>query len=647
MQIKLISLDLESFRGLRSFSIQPDGENAAIIGANGTGKSTLATAFLWLLTGKDAQGRDNYNIFPLDADGRRVSGCSPAVRATLTVDGKELTLQRSMTERWTKRRGAAETEYAGDETRFVVNEVPVSATEYSKRIAELVPEKLLPLLTSAAWFSEQTKDYKERRKLLMEQFGEITPEDVFGAHPELHPLRDALGNHTVDDYSRICADRRKRCKDALATIPARIDENRKQLPDRPADYSAIKAQRGAVNVELGKLRYELEHTNAASEGENLKKELAQVQEQLAIIPQKQKAIEQAVNAEWYAERSRAKITAINTKSDTEFALKAARRELTAVQRSLQEEETRRDALRVEWMSVNSCEANIMEVCPTCGQPIPPERIQESLAQYNASKSEKLAEIAEKGAAAAAKIETLTARKDELQSEVYRLESQLEQDSAELARLESSMPPAAESPLLKELETQQRQLREKESSLLSSIGNLEQHAQNTSAGLRERITELQNQSDALSAQLAAADRETEIAKRIEQLEKEKLETMQTLENAEKGLSMCQDFTREMVTMLTERVNQHFPTVRWKLFEEQKNGGLREVCEATVDGVPYGALNTAGKMQANVEIVAAFADATGVSLPLFLDNRESVTNLDISKEMQIINLKVMPGAKLSEE
>ena len=289
----------------------------------------------------------------------------------------------------------------------------------------------------------------------------------------------------------------------------------------------------------------------------------------------------------------------------------------------------------------------MEVCPTCGQPIPPERIQESLAQYNASKSEKLAEIAEKGAAAAAKIETLTARMDELQSEVYRLESQLEQDSTELARLESSMPPAAESPLLKELETQQRQLREKESSLLSSIGNLEQHAQNTSAGLRERITELQNQSDALSAQLAAADRETEIAKRIEQLEKEKLETMQTLENAEKGLAMCQDFTREMVTMLTERVNQHFPTVRWKLFEEQKNGGLREVCEATVDGVPYGALNTAGKMQANVEIVAAFADATGVSLPLFLDNRESVTNLDISKEMQIINLKVMPGAKLSEE
>ena len=647
MQIKLISLDLESFRGLRSFSIQPSGENAAIIGANGTGKSTLATAFLWLLTGKDAQGRDNYNIFPLDADGRRVSRCSPAVRATLTVDGEELTLQRSMTERWTKRRGAAEAEYAGDETRFVVNEVPVSATEYSKRIAELVPEKLLPLLTSAAWFSEQTKDYKERRKLLMEQFGEITPEDVFDTHPELHPLRDALGNHTIDDYSSICADRRKRCKDALATIPARIDENCKQLPDHPADYSAIKSQRGVVNVELGKLRYELEHTSAASEGENLKKELAQVQEQLAIIPQKQKAIEQAVNAEWYTKHSHDKITAINAKNNTEFALKTARCELTAVQRSLQEEKTRRDALRVEWMNVNSCAANIVEVCPTCGQPIPPEHIQESLAQYNASKSEKLAEIAEKGAAAAAKIETLSARVNELQNEVSRLENQMEQDSAELTQLESSVPPAAESPLLKELETQQHQLCEKESSLLFSIENLEQHMQEASAELRDRITELQNQSDALSAQLAAADRETEIAKRIEHLEKEKLETMQTLENAEKGLSMCQDFTREMVTMLTERVNRHFPTVRWKLFEEQKNGGLREVCEATVDGVPYGALNTAGKMQANVEIVAAFADAVGVSLPLFLDNRESVTNLDISKEMQIINLKVMPGAKLSEE
>ena len=73
-------------------------------------------------------------------------------------------------------------------------------------------------------------------------------------------------------------------------------------------------------------------------------------------------------------------------------------------------------------------------------------------------------------------------------------------------------------------------------------------------------------------------------------------------------------------------------------------IRDSCEAMVDGVPYGALNTASKMQANVEIVQAFSRAADISLPLFLDNRESVTDLTLPDEMQVINLNVIPGEKL---
>ena len=91
--------------------------------------------------------------------------------ATLSMpDGHTLVLQRSICERWTKRRGSAETEYNGDETRYFIDEVPVSAGEYSSAIFGVFPEKLLPLLLNAVWFSEQTKDYKERRRLLLEQF---------------------------------------------------------------------------------------------------------------------------------------------------------------------------------------------------------------------------------------------------------------------------------------------------------------------------------------------------------------------------------------------------------------------------------------------------------------------------------------------
>lgn len=85
MNIKLLNLELSDFKGLRDFTFCPGGKNAIIRGANGTGKSTVMTAFLWLLTGKDAQGRSDFNIFPVGADGKRISGCFPEVTASLTI----------------------------------------------------------------------------------------------------------------------------------------------------------------------------------------------------------------------------------------------------------------------------------------------------------------------------------------------------------------------------------------------------------------------------------------------------------------------------------------------------------------------------------------------------------------------------------
>lgn len=95
--VKLLKLYVENFRGIKNFVLTPDGRSATVQGGNGTGKSTLMAAFLWLLTGKDAQGRENYNVFPLGTDGNRLSGCSPTVTATLSMpDGHTLVLQRSM-----------------------------------------------------------------------------------------------------------------------------------------------------------------------------------------------------------------------------------------------------------------------------------------------------------------------------------------------------------------------------------------------------------------------------------------------------------------------------------------------------------------------------------------------------------------------
>lgn len=642
--VKLLKLYVENFRGIKNFVLTPDGRSATVQGGNGTGKSTLMAAFLWLLTGKDAQGRENYNVFPLGTDGNRLSGCSPTVTATLSMpDGHTLILQRSICERWTKRRGSAETEYNGDETRYFIDEVPVSAGEYSSAIFGVFPEKLLPLLLNAVWFSEQTKDYKERRRLLLEQFGSLQPADVFTANPELSDLESMLGTHSVDEFSRICTERRKRYKDSLSALPARIDENRKQLHP-VSDARAVKNERSKLNVEIAKLQYEIEHTTADAVQRHNQQELEKVQQYLEMIPNKRRVLESSSNAGWLEEHNRRIDDAARGKQNAMCRVETLAAELRSLNRERDLLAAERDRLRVEWVEVNRTVPDIAQTCPTCGQALPAELVQEAQENFNVSKSERLSDIAAKGAKAAQDVEKMEKKSARLREDLDTCERAAKAAAAAYDMVIAEKPPVTQMGLFAELDAEETNLKAKAEELRQAIQASAQAAEQVVQEKRQKLADMQAQSDAMTSRLAEIDRNAALETRIQELEAEQRDTLHQLEEAERGLSKCEEYTRTLVTLLTERVNKHFPTVRFKLFEQQKNGGLREVCEAMVDGVPYGALNTASKMQANVEIVQAFSRAADISLPLFLDNRESVTDLTLPDEMQVINLNVIPGEKL---
>ena len=642
--VKLLKLDIENFRGIKNFVLTPDGHRITVQGANGTGKSTLMAAFLWLLTGKDAQGRENYNVFPLGTDGNRLSGCSPTVTATLSMpDGHTLVLQRSICERWTKRRGSAETEYNGDETRYFIDEVPVSAGEYSSAIFGVFPEKLLPLLLNAVWFSEQTKDYKERRRLLLEQFGSLQPADVFTANPELSDLESMLGTHSVDEFSRICTERRKRYKDSLSALPARIDENRKQLHP-VSDAGAVKNERSKLNVEIAKLQYEIEHTTADAVQRHNQQELEKVRQYLEMIPNKRRVLEASGNAGWLEEHNRRVDDATREKQNAMCRVETLAAELRSLNRERDFLAAERDRLRVEWVEVNGSVPDIAQTCPTCGQALPAELVQEAQENFNVSKSERLSDIAAKGAKAAQDVETMEQKAARLREDLDTCERAARAAAAAYDMVIAEKPPVTQMGLFAELDAEEKELKARAEELRQAIQASAQAAEQVVQEKRQKLADMQAQSDAMTSRLAEIERNAALETRIQELEAEQRDTLHQLEEAERGLSMCEEYTRTLVILLTERVNKHFPTVRFKLFEQQKNGGLREVCEAMVDGVPYGALNTASKMQANVEIVQAFSRAADISLPLFLDNRESVTDLTLPDEIQVINLNVSPGEKL---
>ena len=63
---------------------------------------------------------------------------------------------------------------------------------------------------------------------------------------------------------------------------------------------------------------------------------------------------------------------------------------------------------------------------------------------------------------------------------------------------------------------------------------------------------------------------------------------------------------------------------------------------VDGVPYSSLNNGMKINVGIDIINALSRHSGVTVPLFVDNAESVTNLE-KADAQVIRLVVSADDK----
>lgn len=151
-KILLKSLSLVNFKGVRDYSITFNDGITTVCGDNGTGKTTLYDAYLWLLFGKDSTGRSDgangFNVKTNDENGKPIYRLEHSVTAVLDVDGKEIKLQRSLCEKWQKVNGTTD-EVMKDETQYFINDVRTGTKkEYQAEISEIIPEDVFRMITN-------------------------------------------------------------------------------------------------------------------------------------------------------------------------------------------------------------------------------------------------------------------------------------------------------------------------------------------------------------------------------------------------------------------------------------------------------------------------------------------------------------------
>ena len=115
-----------------------------------------------------------------------------------------------------------------------------------------------------------------------------------------------------------------------------------------------------------------------------------------------------------------------------------------------------------------------------------------------------------------------------------------------------------------------------------------------------------------------------------------------------IDLTERFIRAKINMISEKINGRFKVVSFKMFSDQINGGLKETCECTVNGVPYSSLNNGHRIIAGLDIIRSLSDLYEVSAPVFIDNSEAISEGNFPEmDVQIIHLAVTDDKELTVE
>lgn len=644
--MKLISLELTNFKNIKHFVLEADGEDKNIYGKNGVGKTTLADAYYWLLTDKSSLDKkldsDIKPADPVTGNPMQDGGIEHSVEGIVELENKNrIFLKKVYKEKWTKQNGRVEKEFSGHVTSYFINGAPRSKRDFNEFICENIADiEVLKMVSSTIFFNNMA--WKKQREILLDVCGDISDNDIIAADERLTQLPKILEGKSVNDFIDIVCAHKKKINSELDKIPIRIDETTKQLNElgELPVRETIETELKDLRKQQDKARGTITAINNGSELNNIKNRIDIVNSKISQIKQhyelqdKEKVlqIEQEINK-------------LKSESDTNLSYIANYTQTVRTNREkLQENNTKLSSLRTEYSEIfKTIFDEKQAVCPTCGQVLPEEMIDKAIKKFNANRANKLKEINQKGQKIAIKNKEIENQNIELEKRIHDYNDKnakiCEKSNALLKRLEA-ISDNTETASSYTDDDKYKKLRVELTGLNKELSNIQTGNLSKISELNSTVTQLDLDINSRMEKLALIAQAEKFKARIEELKQQHKKLGAEFETLEQQLNLAQLFITSKVHMLTDKINSKFTIARFKLFEQQINGGISECCEAiTANGAPYNsAMSNGERVKISLDICATLARHYGKNLPIFVDNAESVTgmqDIDMQKILLIVS------------
>lgn len=636
-QLKIKKISIENFAGLKNQVFEFNGNNARVYGANGTGKTTTATALQWLLFDKGLDGSTkSFNPVPLDENNEEEYELIPTVEVELDDNGKILKIRKESHPKYTTNKATNRKEYSRSRTKKqYINDESLKVKDFQSRISELVSEDVFKLITNPAAFNQL--HWKEQRTILFEIADDIDTETIIKTNKDFEAIPKILGDHDIETKQKILKDKITQIEKDIKDIPIRINQtesNKQEVPKYDEErYEEIKQE-----IErLGKERVDVQNDKAEID---LRNQLADKQAELKRLEDNHEA------------NNENRITSLNNEFNVEEGtVSNLKTQIKNNKQQIDYENNRRKTLldkhkeiqsQIEEVKNRQFEYKDDGVCSCCGQALPADQVEQAkekaLKQFNKNKSQEIEElnnskerVVNDGKQIKPTIEKLESQNNSLQIRVNEAEDKSQRILNKINQLKASSVNVTQT--------------EEYKSVLNDINEINNKRKDIKTTINDQLVNIDNQITELTQEKV----EFENVKAIESSNKHLDDAIRELRMQENNLldekeeyvhqnQVLKAFITTRVKMLTENVNNKFNIAEFKLFNQLVNGELEETCVTTVDGVEYsGGLNNAARINVGLDIINTLSQHYKITAPIFIDNAESITDI-IPTEAQQIQLIV---------
>lgn len=620
MRIKLLSMHLKNFMCYEEQGFDFH-DKTVISGANGRGKSSIASAYTWCLFDCDYKMRSN-PVVRREVNGSPVDG-DVEVTLVLDMDGREITVRKVQKRTYIKDGSSYK-----DDNKYFINDVPKTKTAFNEY---LEVDNAFKMSSNINAFLNQKPD--EVRKFLFQTVKDIPDASVTNKYPDLAELGVLLEKYSVEELS---AMNKKKVADIKKELP--ILEG--QIKEKEADIKA-KSDMNVSDLEVQKncLKQKIqENADKQLESEKLYKNYNELTDGVLELKMELSGLEKKANEALVEERAKllsASALKISDRGELQIGINAIETQISAAVAAIDRLKGKLEGIRIEWKEENERKLDETSlVCPYCKQLYPEEKKVELFANFEKEKADLLASITADGNNTKDQLEKKTKDLEQLRLDLEERKAERDAVTLEAKELEdkfSKLPEKIDISDTAEYQEITKQIAEKEK-LLKSMEDTSEYRK----ALKEEEQELREELFGCESKILMANTEAE-EKRLEGLKEKRTDMVQQQADAEKVLYLLTELEKAKNEELSDQINQRFKLVQWQLFETAKNGNYKSTCVPMVDGksILTTISNKGNRILGRVDICQSVQEIAGISVPIWVDDCESLDSENQKKVFNMVN------------